>query len=302
VKPVKEPTRKSIWRRIYDERSAYLLLLPNLVFFAAFVWLPIFFSFSLSFYRYGLSKARFVGLRNYINLADDPRIWLALKNTLHYAALMVPACIVAGLGIALLLNNPKIRGRSAFRLAALIPYVVPLATISLVWTWLYEPNWGLFNRILGTIGMKPRLWLSDVKLALPSITVVETWKRVGYYMILFLAGLQTIPLEYYEAARLEGAGPVASFFHVTLPLLSHTTFFIVIIATIQAFKIFTSVYIMTGGGPADSTQSLVTMIYETGFGYFKMGYASAIAMLLLAVLLVIILVQVKFLQTETEYE
>ena len=291
----------SLWSRMRKEKTAYLLLLPNLVFFVAFVWLPILFSFGLSFFQYGLSKAKFVGIRNYIDVFNDPRIWIAFRNTLKYAAIITPVCIIAGLSVALLMNNPKIRGRALFRMAALIPYVVPLATISLVWAWLYEPNWGLFNRVLEAVGMEPQLWLSDIKLALPSIALVETWKRVGYYMILFLAGLQTIPIEFYEAAKLEGAGPVRCFFYVTLPLLSHTTFFIVIIATIQAFKIFTSAYIMTGGGPADSTQSLVTMVYEAGFMYFKMGYASAIAMFLLAILLVIILIQVKFLQTETEY-
>lgn len=294
--------RESVWRRMYKERTSYLLLAPNLVFFAAFVWMPIIFSFVLSFYRYGMSKAKFVGFQNYISLAGDPRVWLALKNTLYYTLLITPTCIIAGLIVALVLNNPRIKGRGFFRVAALIPYVVPLATITLVWAWLYEPNWGLFNKVLLYIGMKPQLWLSDVKLALPSVAAVETWKRIGYYMILFIAGLQTIPQQYYEAAKLEGAGSIRCFFSVTLPLLAHTTFFIVIIATIAAFKVFTTAFIMTGGGPADSTQSLVTLIYEAGFGYFKMGYASAIAMLLLAVLLVIILIQTKFLQKETDYE
>lgn len=158
------------------------------------------------------------------------------------------------------------------------------------------------NRVFGILGLGPQLWLSDTVLALPSVTIVETWKRVGYYMILFLAGLQAIPLEYYEASTIEGATPWKNFRYLTLPLLSHTTFFIVIIATLEAFKIFTSVFIMTNGGPADSTHSLVTILYENGFGFFRIGYASAIALVLLIMVLTIILIQVKFLKTETEYE
>jgi multiple sugar transport system permease protein len=294
--------KKSLFRRIYDARTAYYLLLPNLVFFAAFVWFPILFSFALSFHRYGLGTPQFMGIQQYVRVLEDPRFWIALRNTLSYVMIMAPTSFVIGLGMALVLNQKFLKGKSFFRLASLIPYIVPLATISLVWMWLFEPNWGLINHILKSIRIPPLMWLSSTKLALVSVSIVEVWKTIGYYMILFLAGLQSIPAQYYEAAKIEGAGPWNSFRHITLPLLSHTTFFIVIIATIAAFKIFTSVYIMTQGGPADSTMSLVLLIYEYGFRYFKMGYASAIAFALLFVVLIIILIQVKLLQTETEYE
>jgi raffinose/stachyose/melibiose transport system permease protein len=244
----------------------------------------------LSLFRWdGISPTKtFVGLQNYADLfTQDQVFWIALKNNAVWlvVALLLPTSI--GLGLALLLNL-KFRGSAVFRSVFYFPAVLSLAVVGLIWTWIYHPDLGLLNQVLGSLGLKAlqRNWLADPNVALYPVIIAATWSAVGLPMLLFLAGLQTVPVELLEAAKVEGAGPVRRFIHVTFPLLRETTLIVLAITAINALKAYDIVYAMTNGGPANRTQLLSTWMYFLTYNYNTVGRGTAIAVVLFSLTLI----------------
>jgi multiple sugar transport system permease protein len=289
--------------------AGYIFVAPSLIFLVVFVVLPILAALYYSFTDYDLMKApKFVALKNYQNLLEDNRLSRSITNTLYYAAATVPAGVVTSLMLAILINR-SIRGIYTFRALFYMPVVSSFVSVSLIWLWFYEPQIGLFNEVLETIGLPRSKFLRGAPTAMASIIVLSVWKNMGLNMIIYLAGLQGIPPHLYEAAEIDGAGRISTFFRVTLPLLAPTTFFVVIVYIVHALQMFVQVLIMTPsggfggggggynvGGPLDSTISVVVLVYSNGFEYLKMGYASAISFVLFLVIAVITLINARLLR------
>jgi len=276
-------------------------LFPSYSVFFLFVLFPLVYSFYLSFFSYNLllyGNAKFVGLANYINLIKDEVFWVSLLNTLVFTLATVFPTMVIGLLLAIILND-KLKFKALFRTAAFIPVVTSLVAAAIIWSLVLDStSSGLVNSILLKLGLVPQAWLSSSKWALFSVSIMSIWKGVGYVMIIYIAGLQSIPDQYYEAISIDGGGTVAKFLYVTLPLLKPTTAFVLTTQIISSFQVFTPIYIMTGGGPGYSSNTIVNYLYQQGFQDFKMGYASTIAYALFTILFVITMLQKKFLQTE----
>jgi multiple sugar transport system permease protein len=228
---------------------------------------------------------RFVGLGNYAKLLADPLFWVALRNTFYFVLAGAPLTIGVSLGAALLLNTRAVRLRGFFRTVFFLPVVTTLVAIAVVWRYVYHPRFGLLNLALGLVGLAPVDWLGDPRTAMPAIILMATWKNFGFNMIIFIAGLQSIPQSLYEAASLDGANDRQQFRHVTLPMLAPTFLFVTVVTLIGYFQLFAEPYVMTQGGPADSTLSIVLLMYEQGFRWWNMGYAAAVAFVLFAVIL-----------------
>jgi multiple sugar transport system permease protein len=282
-------------RRQRDELVAgVLFLLPTVVAVAVFVVFPVVFSFYLSFYSWDMFSPTWdwAGLSNYAQVLASDEFWLTMRNSLYYAFGLVALEVVVALALALLLNRP-LRGLGLYRTAYFAPVVTSTVAISIVWLWIYDPNTGLLNYVLSRLGLPESGWLTDPARAMPAIIVMATWHHAGYYMVIFLAGLQAIPAEYYDAARVDGAGRWALFRHVTWPLLTPTTLFILIVGMIGALQVFDSIFVMTKGGPLKATQTMVYYLYEFGFRFYEIGVASAIAYLLFVVIFTLTIVQWK---------
>jgi|DewCreStandDraft_2_1066082.scaffolds.fasta_scaffold12405_2 ABC-type sugar transport system permease subunit len=281
--------------------AAAVFLLPATVGIVLFAVLPILQALRLSFFDYSLLNPQpvFVGGANYVRAVQDPVFRIALRNTLVYAGLLVVAQTVAALGLALALHRP-LRGLAFFRSAFFIPVVTSLVVISTVWKLLYNSQ-GFINSVLQALGLPPQPFLASAGQALASLVAMSAWKEVGFYMLIFLAGLQAIPAELYESAAIDGATSWQGFWRITIPLLRRAALFVVVVGTISAFKVFTPVYLMTDGGPADSTMVLVFYIFRTAFRYFEMGFAAAMSFLLLVIVLVFTLLQFRLLRTTVEY-
>lgn len=280
-------------------RAAWYFLAPALVLIGLFFFLPVAASLLLSvtdFDIYALgnsSLARFVGLRNYVDLAHNPTFWTAIRNTFYFALVGGPLTVAVSLGAALLVNAKAIRLRGVFRTIYFTPFVTTLVAIAVVWRYLYHPRYGLLDYLLAHIGIGPIDWLGDPRWAMPAIIVMAIWKNFGYNMLIFIAGLQSIPEELYEAARIDGAGPLRRFRHVTIPQLAPTFLFVGVVTMIGYFQLFAEPYVMTGGGPLRATTSLVLFMYEEGFRWWRMGVAAAIAFVLFAIILVWTLLQMR---------
>lgn len=260
-----------------------------------FVVLPIFLAFYLSFTSYNILKPpRWIGLGNFEDLVDDPLFLTAVRNTLVYTAATVPLGIALSLGLALLVNR-RLPGAAAFRTIFYAPVVAPIVAVALVWVLFYDPTVGLFNYALGRFGIAPQRWLASSALAMPSIVAMSLWKGLGLNMVIFLAGLQAIPRELYEAAWLDGAGPLRAFRSITLPLLMPSMVYVLVTSIVTSFQVFSQVYVMTGGGPNNATTTIVHQIYRTAFVHLDLGYASAMAIVLFIVLVVASLANVRFL-------
>lgn len=275
-----------------DERTAWLFLLPSLVLFSTFTGIPVIAALGISFTQWDLfNPARFIGLDNYANLLRDPIFARVMGNTAYFVLLSVPVQMVLGLGCALALNR-GIRGQTFFRIAYFLPVVTSTIAAALVWAWLFNANFGLINALLTLFGVTnvPR-WLASTKWAMPAVIIVSIWQNLGYAMVLFLAGLQNIRTDLYDAAAIDGAKGWRRLWFITLPLLSPTTFFVLIISIIGSFQIFELVFVMTQAGPANATNTLVYYIYQNGFQFYQMGYASAAAMILFVIVLIMTLVQ-----------
>lgn len=269
---------------------AYAFLAPSLIIFLIFRDLPAIGSLVLGFFKWSLlDTPRFVGLANYAQLVHDAIFWKTLGNTLAYTIMVVPVDIIIALFLALLVNQ-RLPGMRIFRSAYFIPVVTATAIVAIVWQWLYGP-YGAINSILHALGLSTVNWLSDPRFALPAIAIMAIWQHVGFNMLIFLAGLQSIPVEMAEAARMDGAGRWSSFIQVILPLLRPVFVLVVILTTIGSFQVFDSAYVMTSGGPFYATTTLVLYAYQQAFNQFSMGYAGAITFVLFLIILVISLLQ-----------
>ncbi|MGD9145284.1 MAG: sugar ABC transporter permease [Anaerolineae bacterium] len=239
-----------------------------------------------------VGSPKFVGLANFQDMLTDQRFLTALKNTVFFVAVTVPALIVLSLLIAVFLNQAR-RGRSLGRVAVFTPYVLMSTVVGVIWTWLLEKDFGLINVYLGKLGIAGPPWLVDPDYAMFGIIITTVWWTVGFNTVLFLAGLQDIPEEYYEAAQIDGANKAQVFFLITIPLLSPTMFMVILLSIINSFQVFDQVYVMTSGGPGMATLTLVQYIYTTAFQFRKMGYGAAVASVLFAILIIFALLQIR---------
>jgi len=291
------------WLRLQEALAAYVFLAPAALIFAAFIIFPVLFSFYLSLTRWNLLEPRkaFVGLENYLTLLRDPVFSRALLNTLYFAAGSIPLSMVLALAVALLLNQ-KVRGMAAYRVAYFSPMVTSTVAIAVVWMWIFDPYNGVANYALSLVGVPPLRWLFDPGWAMPALIIMRVWQTLGYNVVVYLAGLQNVPETYYEAARIDGASPWSLFRSITLPLLSPSTFFILVMSIISSFQVFAQIHVMTQGGPLQSTTVIVYYIYQHAFEGYRMGYSSAMAFVLFAVIFSLTLVQMKWVQRRVHYE
>lgn len=277
--------RKIFWLSIF--------LLPNLIGVILFKIVPILYSFIISFTDWDLiGHLNFIGIKNFIQIIKDPNFWNSFKNTCQFILGYIPLVLVFGLGTALLLNK-KMYFRPFFRTIYFLPVVTSWVAVSLVWKWLYNPNYGLINYLLSLIGIEGIHWLNDPDTAMLSIVLTSVWKDIGFVMVIYLGRLQSISPSYYEAASIDGANSFRKFWNITLPLLTPATFFVIIISLINSFQVFDQVMIMTEGGPAGATEVIVQNIYNHAFRYNEMGYASAMSWLLFLVIFIFTLFQMK---------
>jgi multiple sugar transport system permease protein len=285
------------WTRRWKVREAfwgYLFLTPNILGFLAFNLFPLLFAIGLSFTRWDLiSKPIFIGLDNYEKLfLDDESFRIAVRNTLIFTTLSVPTGTVLSLILANALNQ-KIRGTTIYRTAYFLPVVSSSIAIALVWAWVFNPDFGLANEILSTFGLPRLKWLASSTWVLPAVVIVSVWRGIGPSTVIFLAGLQGIPEDLYDAAKIDGANTAQLFRHITIPMLSPTTFFVIVVSIIGSFQVFDLIFVMTQGGPGRASLVLVYYIYQHAFRWFGMGYAASIALILFIVIFILTLVQIR---------
>jgi multiple sugar transport system permease protein len=273
---------------------------PALLAITVFFVVPVLAALLLSFTDFDIyaladrSQVRLVGLANYEHLLHEPRFWTALRNTLYFVVVGGPLSVAVSLGAALLVNARLTRWKGVFRTVFFLPVVTTLVAVAVVWRYLYHPRYGLLNHLLALAGIGPVDWLGDPRWAMPALILLAVWKNFGFNMVIFIAGLQSIPERLYEAARLDGARAWQQFRHVTLPMLAPTFVFVAIITMIGYFQLFAEPYVMTQGGPANATLSVVLLMYEEGFRWWNVGYGGAIAFVLFAIVLVMTAVQLRF--------
>jgi multiple sugar transport system permease protein len=271
--------------------AAWLFLAPAMAAIAIFFVVPVLSAFIMSLtdfdvYALGdLSVVRFMGFHNYVRILETPLFWTALKNTFYFVLVGGPLSVAASLGAALMVSSKLARFKSFFRTVYFLPVVTSLVAVAVVWRYLYHPAHGLLNLFLSWFGVAPIDWLGNPAIAMPAIIVLAIWKNFGYNMLIFIAGLQNIPDDLYEAARIDGAGAWRQFVDITIPMLAPTTVFVVMITIIGYFQLFAEPYVMTEGGPMNATTSIVLMMYEQGFRWWNMGFAAAIAFVLFVVIL-----------------
>jgi len=280
--------------------AGWTFVSPALALIGVFFAIPVVAVFGLSFTDFDIysigdpANTRFIGLENYRALFESPLFWTALKNTLYYVAVGGPLSVAISLAAAVLVNDRLTRWKPFFRSAFFAPWVTTLVAVALVWRYVYHPQYGPLNALLGVFGIGPIDWLGNPHWAMPAIILVSVWKNFGYNMLVFLAGLQTIPEELYEAAQLDGAGAWHRLRHITLPMLGPTFVFVGVVTMIAAFQIFSEPYVMTQGGPLKSTLTLVLYMYEQGFRWWRLGFAAAVAVVLFLLTLAGTLVQLRF--------
>lgn len=280
-----------------DARAAWgwEFVSPAVLIIGLFVVVPCIWGIGMSFTQFdGIAPPQFVGLDQYQRLANDPMIWKTLVNTGLYVLFTLPLGLALGLGIALALHQKWFVARSFARGIYFLPNVTSMVTVAFVWEWLLNPEYGLLNASLRTMGIEGPGWLSDPNLAMPSVAAVSVWHGLGFGVLIYLAGLKGIPEEVHEAARIDGATSWKAFRFVTWPLLTPTTMFLSIMGVIGGFQVFQSVYIMTGGGPLDRTRVYLYYIWQSAFQNLEMGYASAMAVLLFAIVMLLTLAQWRF--------
>lgn len=276
---------------------AMFFLAPALFAIGVFFFVPVIAAFILSFTDFdiyslsSLEYARFVGFKNYVRLLEDSLFWTALTNTLYFLLIGGPLSIAVSLAAALLLSSKLVRFKTFFRLAYFAPVVTTLVAVAVVWRFVYHPRFGLLNYALSFFGVQNIDWLGDPNWAMPAIILMAVWKNFGYNMIIFIAGLQNIPGELYEAASIDGASRWQQFTSITIPMLAPTTLFISVITMIGYFQLFAEPYVMTQGGPLNSTLSIVLYMYQQGFRWWNMGYSAALAFVLFALILAGSLIQ-----------
>ena len=276
----------------------YLLVSPYLLFVLVFVLFPVFFCFFLTFQKWNIiAPMHFIGLDNYSRLVNDRLFWKAIYNTLKFLLLHIPLQLVVSLFLAYLLNQ-KMRAAAFFRASFFMPVIVSGVVVTILWQQLLGLDAGLINRAFTALGMNKVGWLVNPDVAIYSIAVMATWKNVGLYVILFLVGLQTVPPQYYEAAKMEGATRWQQFYHITLPMINPTIFMVVILSTIGGFNLFIEPYILTGGGPLNTTLSAVLYIYKQAFQYYNMGYSATLGFFYAIMIMSVVVLQKKFIEKE----
>lgn len=284
--------------------SAYLFISPWFLIFLVFTLFSLSFSFYISFHEWNiLEKVKpFVGLENYLRMFQDDKFWQALWNTVLFTGFGVPLGLISGLLVALLLNT-KVRGQGIFRTLYYVPVITPLVVSSVIWKWIYQGDYGLLNYYLLKFGIiqEKLLWLSDPDLAMPALILMGIWGGTGGTMVMYLAGMQGIPEELYDSAKVDGASGFQRLVYVTIPLLAPTTFYLLITSIIGSMQAFAHIYIMTGGGPLRRTTVVGYYIYEKGFRHFDMGYASAMSYFLFALIFIFTMIQMRYTKGDIQY-
>lgn len=287
----RKPLQKKRW-------VPYLLVSPYLVFVLLFVLFPVLFCFFLTFNKWNIiSPMKFIGVDNYSRLFQDRLFWKAIGNTLKFLLLHIPLQLAVSLFLAYLLHQ-KIRAAAFFRTSFFMPVIVSGVVVTILWQQILGYDSGLINRALMSMGMNKLGWLVAPELAIYSIAIMATWKNLGLYVILFLIGLQTVPAQYYEAAKMEGATRWQQFYHITLPMINPTIFMVVILSTIGGFSLFIEPYIMTGGGPLNTTLSAVLYIYKQAFQYYNMGYSATLGFFYALMIMTVVILQKKIIEKE----
>jgi multiple sugar transport system permease protein len=295
------PEVKITLRKALRAIEPYLYLAPAFIIFTCFMFIPLGFSLFLSLNKWDMiSPMRFVGLDNYVRLFNDKSFWLAASNTLLFTVGIVPAQMALALGIALLLNS-RVYLKGLLRSIYFLPVIVPITVAATVWLFIFSPSYGILNYLLGLLGITPIRWLTDPVYALPALMILAVWQNFGYFTVIFLSGLQSIPEELLEAASIDGANKWQQFLKITFPLLSPTTFLVLIMSVIGGFQIYQTVVLTTGGGPAGATDVIVFHLYRTAFEYFDMGYASSMSYLLFTFLFLLTLIQFRVVGSRVHY-
>lgn len=293
----------------HEGRWGLFMVSPYLLHFIIFVAGPLAASLYFSFSEYDmLNPPDWNGLENYNRLFGDPLFWKSLRNTLYFAVLFVPLQTLLALILAVVLNQ-KLKGLKWFRMAHFIPVISSWTVILYVADAIFNPRFGFANAILNWFGFQPQRWLQDADFAIPLLVLIAVWKGIGYIMVIYLAGLQSVPGDLYEAAEIDGAGVFRKFTHITMPMISATTFLVVILSTISTFQAFEQIYVLTGGGeissaggPENSTLVLMLYLYREGFTYLRMGYASALSWVLFMILFVLTLIQLRLQKRWVHYD
>lgn len=294
-KSIRNSEIKTTMNREKFKRSIapYLFVLPNTLIFLIFIVIPSFIGLVYSFHEYdGLNPMEFIGFSNYIEILQDKEYWGVMTKTFSYAFIVVPLLFACSLGIAMMLIQ-EIRGKGIFRAVFYWPVMISFIIVGLTWKWIFGSSFGVLNYLLELIGLEPIGWLTDSFFAKMSVIIATLWSRIGFYMVIFIAGLQAIPNEYYEAAKIDGASKLRTFWSMTLPLLKPTSLLVVILSLIDAFKQFPLMYALTGGGPGKETMYIVQYVYEFGFVKQELGMASAMSVLLFIMIGIFTIVQFR---------
>lgn len=296
-KGIKPKEKKYFSLKKKNALIGWLFVSPALMGFSIFTFGSILYSFYLSLTDYNLmTKPSFIGFENYIRaFTKDEYFYKYFGNTLYFVIFLVPIVLVISLLLALLINKKAGIMTKGYRVSLFLPSITSTIAVSMVWLWIFNPDMGLLNNFLSSIGFTIQpMWLNSPETSKLALVIMRVWQMSGYYMIMFLAGLQTIPEGLYESAKVDGANGIQRFFKITVPMLSNTTFVVLILLVIEAFNMFESVFIMTGGGPLGSTSTIMYYIYEQGLGNYNMGYASAIAWIFFVVIMFITLIQYRY--------
>lgn len=276
----------------------YIFVSPYIIFVSIFVLFPVIFSFILTFHKWNIiAPMKFIGMKNYVRLFHDRLFWTSIMNTLKFLLVHIPLQLAIALFLAVLLNQ-KIKAVSFYRASFFMPVIVSGVVVTILWQQLLGFDQGIINRVFTNAGLPKIGWLVNPDVAIYSIAVMVTWKNVGLYVILFLVGLQTVPTQYYEAARLEGANRWQQFLHITLPMINPTVFMVVILSTIGGFSLFIEPYIMTGGGPLNKTLSAVLYIYKQAFQYYNMGYSATLGFFYALMIMLVVVIQKRLIEKE----
>ena len=285
--------KAGVKKRLAQEAKGVAWTLPALTFLVMFTLYPMVNAIITSFYNWNLTgRKKYIGGYNYQKLFSDPEIYETIWRTLQYAIIVLPATLIFGFILALLLKKST-KINVLFRTLLFTPRVSSMVAISVVWLFIYNPQYGLLNSVFGLFGIAPIRWLNDPALALPSLSIITIWRMLGYSTVVFLGGIQNISEDVLEASTIDGANPLQTIWHITIPLVSPTTFMLLILNTIEVLKMFTTINVMTDGGPAKATQNLVVMLYEYAFRRYQLGYASTIAVVLFVLILAVNLLQMS---------
>ncbi|MDR2802817.1 MAG: sugar ABC transporter permease [Treponema sp.] len=284
-------------------KAPFLFLFPSMVIFLLFIIIPAFNGLRMSFMRWSVfEKPVFTGIENFARILKDQVFWITVRNTVTYSVLMVALLLVCSLTLAMLFHGRVIGGETIFRAVFYIPSLLSMITVGIAWRFIFGDEMGILNYLLRQAGKQPIGWLTDGRIAMRSVVFVSIWAYSGYYMVIFISGLQAIPEDLYEAARIDGASPVKIFFNITIPMLKSTTLVVLILATINAFKSYELVLVMTNGGPGYATKFIVQQVYQIAFMEDRLGYASAMSLVLMVIIAIFTAIQFKISGKEQDYE